>query len=158
VIAALLVITNLPRGQHRDVTVHYSSSTATPGPAQNPDALPTPETVFGGNAPWALAALPECFHQDSRRSGTPAFARVHFPANAVPVSPGMRLRVADCTLDVEARTGIVVRGDNRLVIPALARFFIAGRTLVLDHIEAGREDVRTYSLHGETTPTFNRIK
>ena len=132
----------------------FSSSTATPGPAQNAEELQTPPPLHG-NAPWALSALPECFHQDAQRSGTPAFAREHFPADAVPVAPGMRLRIADCTLDIDARSAVVVRADNRLVVPPVAHFYTAGKSLILDRVDHGREDVRTYSLRGDTVPRFS---
>jgi len=146
VLAALVVITNLPR---------YSSSQATPGPAQREEALQTPPPLRG-SAPWALSALPECFHQDAQRSGTPAFARAKFPAGAVPVPSGVRLVIADCTLDVERRSAVVVRGDNRLLVPPVARFYIAGKTLILDRVDGAHEDVRTYTLYGGTPPRFDR--
>lgn len=152
-LAALLVITNLPHRPGTDAAVRFSSSTASPGPAQNGDTLQTPPPLRG-DAPWALSALPECFHQDAQRSGPPAFARASFPPAAVPVAPGTRLRVADCTLDVAARSAVVRRGDNRLVVPPLAKFFVSGRTLILDRIEGKREDVRSYSLHGGAAPSF----
>lgn len=133
--------------------MHYSSSTATPGPAQNAEDLGTPPPLRG-NAPWALSALPECFHPDSSRSGTPAFARARFPAAAVLVPSGRRLRVADCTLEVGSGTAVVVRGDNRLVVPPVARFYTAGRTLILDRTAGGREEVRTYSLPAGVAPEF----
>jgi hypothetical protein len=62
--------------------------------------------------------------------------------------------VADCTLEVGSNSAVVVRGDNRLIVPPLAKFFVAGHRLILDRIEGKREDVRTYSLSGGIAPSF----
>lgn len=153
-LAALVVTTNLPRHPGTGAA-RYSSSSATPGPAQGEENLQTPPALRG-NAPWALSALPECFHQDVQRSGTPEFARANFPAGAVRVPSGVRLVVADCTLDVEPGSAVVVRGDNRLVVPPLVRFYVAGKSLILDRTDGPHEDVRTYSLHGGAPPHFER--
>jgi hypothetical protein len=154
VVAVLVILTNLPRAPHAaagDPT--YSSSTATPGPAQNADRLQTPPPL-GGDAPWALSALPECFHEESKRSGSAVFARARFPKGATPVAAGSRLRVADCTLDVAQGSAVVVRGDNRFVLPPVTRFYVAGRHVILDRTDAGRVDVRVYALHAAAEPHF----
>ena len=135
--------------------MRYSSSQATPGPAQGEEVLQTPPPLRG-SAPWALSALPECFHQDTLRSGTPAFARKKFPAGAVLVPSGVRLVVADCRLEVLARSAVVVRGDNHLIVPPVTRFYVAGKNLILDRVDGAHEDVRTYTLHDGAPPRFSR--
>jgi hypothetical protein len=155
VIGLLVLLTKLPResaGSNGDV--RYSSSSATPGPAQNADRPAAPPGPVSGDAPWALSALPECFHQVSQRSGTPEFARAEFPRGARLVAPGLRLRVADCTLDVARDSAVVVRGENRFVVPPAARFFVAGSHVVLDRTAGGRVEVRVYAVRGQPEPRF----
>jgi hypothetical protein len=155
VIGFVVILTNLPHGTAGSSgDVRYSSSTATPGPAQNTDPSAATPGAVSGDAPWALSALPECFHQLSQRSGTPAFARAEFPHGARLVGPGQRLRVADCTLDVARDSAVVVRGDNRFVVPPAARFFVAGPDVVLDRAAGGRVEVRVYAVRGQATPQF----
>jgi hypothetical protein len=155
VIAFLVLLTNLPHGPAgSNGDVRYSSSTATPGPAQNADRPGATPGPVSGDAPWALSALPECFHQLSQRSGTPQFARAEFPHGARLVAPGLRLRVADCTLDVARDSAVVVRGENRFVVPPATRFFVAGPHIVLDRTAGGRVEVRVYAVPGEAAPQF----
>jgi hypothetical protein len=154
VVAVLVILTNLPHApSSTSADPRFSSSTATPGPAQNDDRMGTPPPL-GGLAPWALSALPECFHAVSHRGGTPAFARRGFPPRAKPVAAGSRLRVADCTLDVEARSAVVVRGENRFIVPPLSRFYVAGHHVILDRSDGARVDVRVYALHAGVVPRF----
>ncbi|MBD5634482.1 MAG: hypothetical protein IAI49_08400 [Candidatus Eremiobacteraeota bacterium] len=47
-----------------------------------------------GEAPWALSAVPECFHQTANLIGSGAFARAHIPAGvAGPLRYGERCAV-----------------------------------------------------------------
>jgi hypothetical protein len=155
VVAVLVILTNLPHAPRpASGDPRFSSSTASPGPAQNDDHLLETPPPLGGEAPWALSALPECFHVVSHRSGTPAFARSGFPRGAKPVGAGKRLRVADCTLDVGADSALVVRGENRFVVPPLSRFYVSGRHVILDRSDDGRVDVRVYALHADALPQF----
>ena len=157
VVAVVVVLTSFPRGPRQaSDDPRYSSSTASPGPAQHLDPSRRTPPPLRGEAPWALSALPECFHQESQRSGSPTFARAQFPSGAALVPAGARLRVADCTLDVASDSAVVVRGDNRLFVPPVARFFVAGQRLILDRAAGGRVDVRVYALHDGARPDFER--
>jgi len=155
VVAVLVIVTKLPQAPSPGSgDPRFSSSTASPGPPQNNDRVFDTPPPLGGEAPWALSALPECFHVVSHRSGSPAFARFGFPHGAKPVAPGRRLRVADCTLDVGADSALVVRGENRFVVPPLARFYVAGRHVILDRSDGGRVDVHVYALRSGAIPQF----
>ena len=154
VAAALAVILALPvRPLGPTPSPHYSGGRGTPGPAQRDDfRLEHPPVT--GEAPWALSALPGCFRQRSSASGPPAFARASIPQGARLVTGDATLRVADCTLVVHAGWALVTRGDNRLRVPAPARFYVAGDRLILDRSDGGRENVRVYGLAGGVRPAF----
>jgi len=143
VLGCLLVVVNLPR-QPSGRGMGYSSGHGTPGPFQRDDFVRSPEPV-SGEAPWALSALPECFRQLSSTSGSPAFARAALPARAERLAAGTRLQVADCTLQIGRDSAVVVRGENRLVVPPLARFYHTANRLILERVAGGREDVRVYA-------------
>jgi len=158
VAAALAVIVMLsPRSNSAVGSPRYASSRGTPGPAQHDDFRREPDAV-SGDAPWALSALPGCFKQRASAAGAPAFARakVRIPRGARAVDPGGTLRVADCTLTVRAGSALVVRGDNRLIVPAVARFYVVGDRLILDRRDGPREDLRAYTLVGGARPSFAR--
>ena len=143
VLGFIALITLIPHGPGPPSPDHFSSGTASPGVGHDQDDRRTPGPVHG-EAPWAFSALPECFRQDSRRSGLPAFAHIGFPRAAKLISPGTRLAVQDCTVVVGAETISVSRGDNQLVVPARAKLFGYGGHLVLDRFAGGREEVRVY--------------
>ena len=147
VIAFLVIVTALgPKSGDRTARTQYATASGTPGPSQHDvDVHPTPVAVEG-EAPWALSALPECFKQLASRSGSPAYARTKIARDARRVAQETTLHVADCTLDVHSDSAVVVRGENRLLIPAIAHFYVAGNRLILDRSGAQREDVRVYSL------------
>jgi hypothetical protein len=90
-----------------------------------------PQSGLGGDAPWALAALPECFDQLTTDTGPRAFLLSHLPAGSVEVVPPARLQYADCTIFVRGDEAIVTRGSDRLRIPPPARFYRSSRTLSL---------------------------
>jgi hypothetical protein len=151
-LALLLALPRLrtpsPRGPQ------YASGRATPSAGRDDPAKLVPQAVTG-EAPWALSVVPECFHQVVSFAGSAAYARAHIPPQANPVAPGARLAVADCTLEVRDRSAELRRGDTRLVVPAPARFYVAGRRLVLDQRAGRREEVRLYVLHGGARPAFS---
>jgi hypothetical protein len=143
VVAFIAAITLIPHGAGPAIRTHYTSDTASPGIGHETDDRRTPSPVTG-EAPWAFSALPECFRQDSRRQGVPAFARIGFPSAAKLLPPGTRLEIADCTVEVGERTIAVSRGENRLVVPATAHLYAYNGHLVLDRTALGREEVRVY--------------
>ena len=143
VLGCLLIVVNLPR-QPASRGMGYSSGHGSPGPFQRDDFVRSPEPV-SGEAPWALSALPECFRQLSSATGSSAFARTALPPGAERLKPGTRLRAADCTLQIGRDSALIVRGENRLIVPPLARFYRAGNRLILDRVAGTREDVRVYT-------------
>jgi len=153
VLACLGIVTIVHRNRS-DGSVRYATGSGTPGPAQHDVSSYTPQPVTG-DAPWALSALPECFRQRASAHGTPAFARALIPRDARRIAASSRLRVADCTVDVFARSILVTRGENRLTIPPAAHLYVAGRALVLVRNAGGRTDVRLYALAGDELPVFS---
>jgi hypothetical protein len=103
-----------------------------------------PQSGLGGDAPWALAALPECFEQLTTDTGPRAFLLAHLPANSVVVVPPARLRYADCTIFVRDDEAVVSRGSDRLRIPPPARFYRSPGTLSLLRSTAGGGELRVY--------------
>ncbi|MBD5635136.1 MAG: hypothetical protein IAI49_11720, partial [Candidatus Eremiobacteraeota bacterium] len=130
------------------------SGPATPAGGGAEPERRTTDTVTG-EAPWALSAVPECFHQTANFIGSVAFARAHIPAGARLVPGDERLISADCALDVHDGTADLRRGELRLHVPAPVRFFVAGRRLVLDQRAGKREEVRLYLLPSGATPAFS---
>ena len=128
-----------------DAAVRYGGAAATPR-AGGGDPFVASARPVEGDAPWALDALPECFRQLERRSGTAAFARgaLHGARRVSDVV----LYVADCRLAIGRDTATVERGENRLIVPASARFYLRGERLLLDRSDGARDDVRTYALRG----------
>jgi hypothetical protein len=151
VLAAILALPERPRTPASGA--HYASSRNTPGPGQR-DTFASEGAPVSGNAPWALSALPECFRQRSSTTGPPAFARAKIPRAARRIAPGATLHVADCTLTVLARTVLVTRGENRLVVPPEASVYAAGDALILDRRDGPWEDVRIYALPSGAAPAF----
>ncbi len=80
---------------------------------------PAAPALLGGDAPWALSALPDCARQHSEDRGVAATIRAKIPPNATAVDG--RLHAGPCTIDVTARGIIVQRGGDRLRIPPPAR-------------------------------------
>jgi hypothetical protein len=153
VLGALALVLAIPQHRAAPPREPYVSRPATPR-AGGPDPGRRRDDAVSGEAPWALSVVPECFEQTRSFSGDARFARAHIPPGARRVAAGLRLRVADCTLDVAAETAELRRGDNRLDVPAPAHFFVAGPLLVLDQREGVREEVRLYALRGGAAPAF----
>ncbi|GAC1396217.1 MAG: hypothetical protein NVS3B17_01850 [Vulcanimicrobiaceae bacterium] len=147
VLGACLIVVALPRS-HRDAASRYSSDArATAGPARHDESRAT-GTPVGGDAPWALSALPECFVQRASRRGSVAYARVLL-AGARPLASGTVLHVADCTLVLRGDFATVTRGENHLRIPPPARFFALGNATIVERRDGARDDVRLYVPRGE---------
>ncbi len=145
VFAAILVLLAVPRFYAPAVRApQYHGGRATPSAgAADASRGRVPEAVTGA-APWALSAVPECFHETASFAGPPAFARAHVPRAARRLREG-RYTVADCTLRIFTDSAELRRGDDDLRIPAPARFYVAGGRLVLDQESGRREEVRFYA-------------
>lgn len=153
VLAAMLA---LGRGSRLDPQSTYASSArATPGsPMHESGARDLRPQAVTGDAPWALSALPECFHQLHFASGSDAFVRAKMPSSVRRVGAGAFLVTADCRLRIGATDATVTRGENVLHIPAPARFFIARDRLLLETRSAGRSTLRTYEIVAGGAPAF----
>jgi hypothetical protein len=137
----------------------YASKLATPSAPRVEGVATGTAGPLTGDAPWALSALPECFRQTYAVRGPLAYVNAHLAPGAPPRNRWHRARAgrlvaADCTVVLMGRTALVTRGDTRLVVPADARFSIAGDRLVLDRYAGGAEDVRVYALRDGKAPVF----
>ncbi len=145
VLAAILVLLAVPRfGSPPPRAPQYHGGRATPSAGTADRSGRRISEAVTGAAPWALSAVPECFHETASFAGPPAFARAHLPAAARRLRAG-RYRVADCTLTVFIDSAELRRGDDDLRIPAPSRLYVAGGRLVLDQEFGRREEVRIYA-------------
>jgi hypothetical protein len=116
--------------------------------APKPEPLTTigaeAEKGLGGDAPWALSALPECLVQTSESSGPLAYVLQHLPAGAVVVKSPATLQYGDCTITVTDGEAYVRRGADRFRIPPPVVFYRASGKLVLLHEGAGGNQLRVY--------------
>ncbi len=76
-----------------------------------------------GDAPWALSALPECMIQTTEGKGSLRTLLAHLPHNAQEIVPPATLHYSDCTLSISGDQALVSRGEDRLRIPPVARFY-----------------------------------
>ncbi|HEY1728850.1 MAG TPA: hypothetical protein VGG22_10785 [Candidatus Baltobacteraceae bacterium] len=72
-------------------------------------------TSLGGDAPWALSALPDCARQHSEDHGSTASVRAKIPASATVVDG--TVHAGPCTIEIGAHGILVQRGSDRLRIP-----------------------------------------
>ena len=119
-------------------------SHGTPSASRAQSASSLPPRGVHGEAPWALSALPECFEQEEEAHGPLAFVRAHLPPRMTPVPAPSVLDAADCKLRVLARSGIVERGTERLVIPPSALFFADEKRFALLRLSGKSAELRVY--------------
>jgi hypothetical protein len=94
-----------------------------------------------GEAPWALSALPECFHQRSEITGPRAFVLAHLPAG-IAIRSAV-LHASDCTLTIGAAQALVTRGADRLLL-ADSSFYRIGADLGVLHHDGPFAEFRRY--------------
>ncbi|GAC1302790.1 MAG: hypothetical protein NVSMB21_01100 [Vulcanimicrobiaceae bacterium] len=146
----------IPQAPRPDPQSRYVSGRATPGPPMRDDASHGREAPpVGGEAPWALSALPACFRQIRLAAGTVAFVRSKVPHAARRVAAGATLATADCRLRVGANDAAVIRGENAFHIPAPARLFVWGKRLLLETRVGRRATLRTYTIVAGGPPHFS---
>jgi len=143
VVGALVVAAQFarPRGE-----IDVSGGPKTHGTPSLPRVQATvsfPPLGVHGEAPWALAALPECFAQGEEAHGPFAFVRARVPAGMHSVGPSV-LDSADCHLRVLAHVAVVTRGSERLVIPQDAEFFAGDRQFALLRRTGKNAELRIY--------------
>lgn len=102
-------------------------------------------TVFNGDLPWALSALPDCVIQASETDGSVAYVRSHLPADASEVAAGTTLHYGPCTISVMNDEAMVTRGADHMRIPPVASFYQAGATLFLLRTNGARAQMRAYT-------------
>jgi hypothetical protein len=107
----------------RPLDVAAVQSTGSPSPPRLQAASTLSPPPVTGNAPWALSALPECFEQTGEAHGSRAFVLAHIGKGLRRIALRGGLRSADCELRVEVAALSVVRGSERMRVPALAGLY-----------------------------------
>ena len=126
-----------------DVTAR---ATGTPTPTRGSGETPgVPFGDFSGEGPWVLSALPSCFVQQQSVSGTAAQLAHDVPPARLRIPPGTTLRRGKCLVTVRAHDILVVRGADRLHVPAEARLYDTPKGLTLVYEHNGRTQIRVYS-------------
>jgi hypothetical protein len=145
VLAVLLVATAWVARDLIRIRIASVSIPSSPKPAAavGGSGIRTPRP-FEGDAPWALSALPGCFDQIERVSGTDAYVRARLPADAVAIAPPATVVYADCTISIAGGEAYVRRGPDRFRIPPMAQFYRSNDRLVVYRHEAGSSELRIY--------------
>jgi hypothetical protein len=107
----------------RELRVASVKSTGSPSPPRREGTSTFSPPPPNGNAPWAMSALPECFHQEREVHGTWAFVRAHVPPAARALSRGTTLHERDCTVVVGDGVVDVTRGNETLRVPPVAALY-----------------------------------
>src|SRR5580704_3187550 len=107
-LGAILAAFHRPGHELRVASVQ---STASPSPPRRQGTSAYLARVPNGDAPWAMSALPECFHQRHEVHGPRGFVLAHLPAGARRIPPGTSVSSKDCTVVVGERSIDVRRGD-----------------------------------------------
>jgi hypothetical protein len=105
-----------------------------------------PVETMTGDAPWALSALPGCFHQRSEMRGTDAYVRGAIPPAMREVPSGSHLAFGPCTISVAEREVYVSRGSDRLRVPPTATLYRDAGALALLYEHDGQRVLRIYDI------------
>lgn len=103
----------------------------------------TSQKPFIAVAPWALSAVPECLLQRRLVQGDVAYVRAHLPP-LTPLGVGQSIRVADCTMTVTKNGIDLVRGVDKMHIPAPTDLYRQGQRLWLYETTQGVPLLRSY--------------
>jgi len=101
-------------------------------------------SALGGDAPWALSALPECLTQVSESSGPANYVRSRLPRGAAAIVPPATLVYGNCTITIAGDQAYVRRGPDRLHIPPSVRFYRASGLLALMRQGSHGAELRVY--------------
>jgi len=141
-VAAFVFAITLRRMSHPDVRISARAS-GTPSAARVQSHESAAPTSLGGDAPWALSALPDCARQHSEDRGSAASVHRKIPVQATAVE-GV-VHAGPCTISVTAYGIFVQRGSDRLRIPPPARLLHwDDRYYLYDHDRKGAV-LRVYS-------------
>lgn len=132
------------RMPHKPLQV--ASVTASPaGPrgasSENGNRVAMPAVV---SADWALSAAPDCLDELSIARGSVAFVRKYLPNGARELPAGTTLHYGDCTLRYDGRAATLLRGKDRLTVPAPSTLYADGNRLYLLHREPVGAQLRAY--------------
>lgn len=96
------------------------------------------------SADWALSAAPECLDELSIARGSVAYVKQYLPKAARELPAGTTLHYGDCTLRYDRRAATLLRGKDRLTVPAPSTLYADGDRLYLLHREPVGAQLRAY--------------
>ncbi len=112
----------------------------------NGRGAPQPVRSFGGDGPWVMSALPDCFVQLRSTSGPANLVQREMPAASERLAPGTTLRWNDCAVVVGRDDVRIRRGSDRLRVPPDARLYARGDRLTLVwRSDTDRTEIRVYA-------------
>lgn len=117
-VAAFVFAITLHKMSSPDLRVSARAS-GTPSPARVQSLASAVPSPLGGDAPWALSALPDCARQHSEDRGSAQSVRSKIPPRAIAVRGSVH--AGPCTIEVSSNGIFVQRGSDRLRIPPPAR-------------------------------------
>jgi hypothetical protein len=151
-IAALIVLTigAIAFGR-RIATTDFDVRGGKPDPNRTPtntrggNVRATAAPKFGGDGPWVMSALPECFEQQSSTIGPVGLLKKDVPPEGERLRPATTLRRGDCTIVVGEHDVWIYRNGDRLRVPPEARLYAHGERLTLVWLGPyGRTEIRRY--------------
>jgi len=100
---------------------------------------------FWADAPWALSALPECFEQIQKTSGSRSYVEAHIPSGYARAPSGTVLRYNDCVVIVRNSDIVVTRGKDRFFVPNPTQLYRSGSSIALVRENGPHAEVRIYN-------------
>jgi hypothetical protein len=147
--AIVFLIGGIAAALHRgggDLRMASVQTTSSPSPPRRQAASTFAPGPLTGDAPWALSAVPECFHQVWEARGSLPFTLSHLPRDAAPLRAGATAAAADCVVYVRTHDVLLVRGSERLRVPPRATLYVLPEDagLALLRSDGGSNEARIY--------------
>ncbi len=147
VMGTLVVVTSIARLHRLQIHVAATSVPAPPKPYRDRRLSHAEHGAVDARGVWALAAQPSCFEEVEKSTGPQAYVRAHLPRQAQRVPSGRTLIFGSCRIVIEGGSVIVVRGNERISVPAPAELYqTASRLYLLARGAAGGPELRAYKV------------
>lgn len=146
--AIVLTVAVLVTLQAGEISLRFRNASASPPPQhlRLNDGGGVSAAPIAGDAPWALSALPDCFHQEVEWSGSATYVDAHLPTTMARVPAGTKLAYGSCTISVGDGELSVRRGDDRFRIPPHATLYRSPDGLALLRSSHHHAVLRTYTI------------
>ncbi len=147
VMGTLVVVTSIARLHRLQIHVAATSVPAPPKPYRDKRVSHTAHGAVDARGVWALAAQPRCFEEVRKSTGSPTYVRAHLPQQARRVPSGRTLFFGSCRVVIDGGSVIVLRGNERISVPAPAELYrTASRLYLLANGAAGGAELRAYKV------------